>query len=192
MPDDFKEIAVELNICYKIVKKHICKSLTFKILFYGMQVMLSQGFQAPSSCADIPQIGSITDASSQSPLELLQTVFGHRSFKPGQQEAIESMISGRDTIVLIPAGGGKTVIYTLSCLITSGLAIVVSPLVARLRKYGINTCFYSTTLSETERKNILHNLMQPICQYEFLFISPEAVVTEQFQDCLHQLKREKS
>ncbi len=198
MPDDFKEIAVELNICYKIVKKHICKSLTFKILFYGMQVMLSQGFQAPSSCADIPQIGSITDASSQSPLELLQTVFGHRSFKPGQQEAIESMISGRDTIVLIPAGGGKTVIYTLSCLITSGLAIVVSPLimlmddqVARLRKYGINTCFYNTTLSETERKNILHNLMQPICQYEFLFISPEAVVTEQFQDCLHQLKREK-
>ena len=162
--------------------------------------MFSQELQVASSSAEMTTGADcvIPDAAGRSPLALLQTVFGHKSFKPGQQEAIESMLSGQDTIVLIPTGGGKTVIYTLSCLMTSGLAIVVSPLimlmddqVTRLRKYGINTCFYNTTLSETERKNIVHNLMQPLCQYEFLFVSPEAIVTEQFQTCLHQLRKEK-
>ena len=162
--------------------------------------MFSQDLQVASSSAEMTTGTGyvIPDAAGRSSLALLQTVFGHRSFKPGLQEAIESMLSGQDTIVLIPTSGGKTVIYTLSCLMTSGLAIVVSPLimlmydqVTRLRKYGINTCFYNTTLSETERKNIVHNLMQLLSQYEFLFVSPEAIGTEQFQTCLHQLRREK-
>ncbi len=86
------------------------------------------------------------------------------------------MLSGQDTIVLIPTGGGKTIIYALSCLITTGLTVVVSPLimlmddqVAKLCRRGINTCFYNTTLSESERKNIMHNLIQANCQYEFVF-----------------------
>ena len=46
------------------------------------------------------------------------------------------------------------------------------------------------TLSESKRVNILHNLAQDDCQYEFIFASPEAVVTEQFQICLHQLNKQ--
>jgi superfamily II DNA helicase RecQ len=79
-----------------------------------------------------------------------------------------------------------------------GLAIVVSPLlmlmcdqVARLRQHGINTCYYNTMLSEGQRKNILHDLRQPNCQYEFVFASPEAVISEQFQSCLKVLSNEK-
>ena len=73
----------------------------------------------------------------------LQTVFGHKEFRPGQNEAIESIFSGEDTVVIIPTGGGKTAIYTLPCIMTSGLAFVVSPLimlmsdqVARLQQCG--------------------------------------------------------
>ena len=75
--------------------------------------MFSQELQVASSSAEMTTGTDcvIPDAAGRSPLALLQTVFGHSSFKPGQQEAIESMLSGQDTIVLIPTGGGKTVIY---------------------------------------------------------------------------------
>ena len=62
--------------------------------------------------------------------------------------------------------------------------------VARLKGYGINTCYYNTLLSDDDRKNILHNLEQPDCQYQVLFISPEAVITDSFQSCLDALRRE--
>ena len=63
--------------------------------------------------------------------------------------------------------------------------------VARLRGYGINTCYYNTLLSDCERQNILHNLKQPNCQYQFVFVSPEAVITDSFQSCLDTLSCEK-
>ena len=88
-------------------------------------------------------------------LQYLQTVFGYQEFRPGQKEAIESMLSGEDTVVIIPTGGGKTAIYILSCIMTSGLAFVVSPLimlisdqVLRLQQCGINTCYYNTMLTD--------------------------------------------
>ena len=134
----------------------------------------------------------------RTPLQFLQTVFGHQEFRPGQREAIESILSGEDTVVIIPTGGGKTAIYTLPCIMTPGLAFVISPLimlmidqVARLQQCGINTCYYNTMLTENDRQHILHNLKQPDCQYQFLFISPEAVVTEQFKHCLNQINLEK-
>ena len=134
---------------------------------------------------------------SKSPLEVLQTVFGHTNFRPGQWNAISKILSGKDVIVVIPTGGGKTVVYTLPCIMAPGLAIIISPIlmlmcdqVARLRGYGINTCYYNTLLSDDDRKNILHNLKQPDCQYQFVFISPEAVITDSFQSCLDALRCE--
>ena len=92
----------------------------------------------------------IPDAAGRSP------IFGHKSFEPGQQEAIESILSGEDTIVLTPNGGGKTIIYTLS-VVVSPLIMLTDDQVTILCKYGVNLCFYNTTSSETEHKNILQN-----------------------------------
>ena len=160
--------------------------------------MLPPRSQAQYNVPDDYNIYTATCLTKQSPLELLQNVFGHKEFKPGQEEAINAILSGRDSIVLIPTGGGKTVVYALSCIITAGLGVVVSPLiklmddhVTRLRRHGINTCYFNTTLSETERRNILHNLVQDDCVYQFIFVSPQAVVTEQFQSCLHHLNKNK-
>ena len=129
--------------------------------------------------------------------QVLQTVFGHYDFKPGQEIAIQKLISGYDTIILIPTGWGKTVTYVLPCILTPGIAVVISPLlmlsdqVARLQQLGINTCYYNTTLSDSERSHILHNLKQPDCQYQFVFVSPETVVTDSFQSCLDKLNCDK-
>lgn len=131
---------------------------------------------------------------SKSPLQVLRRVFGHHGFRPGQEQAIKHLISGEDTIVLIPTGGGKTVTYALPCIMTPGIAIVVSPLivlmcdqVSRLQGLGVNTCYYNTMQNDSERQNILHNLKQSNCQYQFVFVSPEVVVTDNFQSCLNAL-----
>ena len=98
-----------------------------------------------------------------SSLDMLKRVFGYQSFKPGQMEAIEALKSGKDTIVVIPTGGGKTATYVLPCVMTPGIAIVISPLVMltydqvqRLRSLGINTCYYNTLLSDSEREIVLY------------------------------------
>ena len=59
-----------------------------------------------------------------------------------------------------------------------------------LRSLGINTCYNNTLLRDSKRQNILHHLKETACQYQFLFVSPEAAVSEQFQNCLHKLKDE--
>jgi superfamily II DNA helicase RecQ len=111
-------------------------------------------------------------SKSMTSLEILKNVFEYQKFRPGQSDAIQALVSGKDTIVVIPTGGGKTVTFVLPCVMVPGIAIVVSPLVmlmhdqvSRLRSLGINTCYYNTFLSDSERQNILHHLREPMCQY---------------------------
>ena len=106
-------------------------------------------------------------------------------FRTGQWNAILKILNEEDVIAVIPTGGGKTVVYAFPCIMKPGLAVVISPLmmlmceqVARLREYGINTCYYNTLLSDYERRNILHNLKEPNCQHQFVFVSPEAVIRQ--------------
>mgnify|MGYP002803622326 CR=1 FL=1 len=75
------------------------------------------------------EIYTATCLTKQKPLELLQNIFGHRELKPGQEDAINAIFSGCNSIVLIPTSGGKTVVYALPCIITAGLGVVVSALI---------------------------------------------------------------
>ena len=91
------------------------------------------------------------------PLELLERFWGHTSFRPAQSEIIESVLSGRDTIGLLPTGGGKSVTFQIPALIFPGLTIVVTPLIAlmkdqvdNLRSIGIPACCLHTGMSRNE------------------------------------------
>lgn len=140
----------------------------------------------------------IDSADDNASLKVLKKVFGHDTFKPGQLESIDEIMSGKDVIAVVPTGGGKTIIYAIPCILKPGIAVVVSPLmmlmcdqVARLRSVGINTCYYNTLLKEEQRRNILHNIQQSDCQYQFVFVSPESVISESFQKCLDTLEQRK-
>ena len=119
-------------------------------------------------------------------LEALKKYWHYDSFRPMQQEAIEAVLKGRDTLVLMPTGGGKSIIYQLPTLVSDGLCIVVTPLIAlmkdqvdRLRRMGIPAVAVHSGLSSRQIDIALDN-----CVYgdvKFLYVAPERLASEMFR-----------
>ena len=119
-------------------------------------------------------------------LDTLRHYWHYDSFRPMQREAIESVLSGRDTLVLMPTGGGKSTIYQLPTLVSEGLCIVVTPLIAlmkdqvdSLRKRGIPAVAVHSGLTPRQIDIALDN-----CIYgdiKFLYVAPERLSSEMFR-----------
>ena len=119
-------------------------------------------------------------------LGALKKYWHYDSFRPMQREAMESVLSGRDTLVLMPTGGGKSIIYQLPTLVSDGLCIVVTPLIAlmkdqvdRLRRMGISAVAVHSGLSSRQIDIALDN-----CVYgdvKFLYVAPERLSSEMFR-----------
>ena len=119
-------------------------------------------------------------------LDTLKQYWQYDSFRPMQREAIESVLSGRDTLVLMPTGGGKSIIYQLPTLASDGLCIVITPLIAlmkdqvdALRRRGIPAVAVHSGLTSRQIDIALDN-----CIYgdiKFLYIAPERVSSEMFR-----------
>ncbi len=119
-------------------------------------------------------------------LDTLKKYWHYDSFRPMQREAMESVLSGRDTLVLMPTGGGKSLIYQLPTLASDGLCIVVTPLIAlmkdqvdRLRRMGIPAVAVHSGLSSRQIDIALDN-----CVYgdvKFLYVAPERLSSEMFR-----------
>ncbi len=73
-------------------------------------------------------------------LDLLRREFGLRHFRPGQEQVIRGVLAERDTLAVMPTGGGKSLTYQLPSLILSGLTVVVSPLIALIRDQFEKLC----------------------------------------------------
>jgi len=73
-------------------------------------------------------------------LEILETTFGYSSFRDQQQSIVEHVIAGKDALVLMPTGGGKSLCYQIPALARDGLAIIVSPLIALMKHYNSSGC----------------------------------------------------
>ncbi|MFZ8765557.1 RecQ family ATP-dependent DNA helicase [Enterococcus diestrammenae] len=107
----------------------------------------------------------------------LKSYFDYDEFRPGQREIIESLLSGHDTLGILPTGTGKSLCYQLAGYLTSGLVVVVSPLialmedqVAALQARGEKRAIALTSQLTWEEKSYL---LQRLHQYKFLFVSPE-------------------
>lgn len=117
---------------------------------------------------------------------ILKRYWGYDSFRPLQLDAIKSIASGQDTLVLMPTGGGKSIIYQVPTLASTGVCIVITPLIAlmkdqvdRLRKHRILAEAIHAGRSHREIDRILDN-----CIYgdvKFLYISPERIDSEMFR-----------
>src|SRR5436853_7215785 len=99
----------------------------------------------------------MTEDVPQTPLAVLHRVFGYASFRGQQQDIVEHVMAGRDAIVLMPTGSGKSLCYQLPALLRPGLGVVVSPLIAlmkdqvdALRQAGVRAATLNSGLSAGE------------------------------------------
>ncbi len=128
---------------------------------------------------------------SDSPLQILNTVFGYAAFRGEQQAIIERISSGGDALVLMPTGGGKSLCYQIPALIRPGTAIVVSPLIAlmqdqveALHQLGIEAAFLNSSLDANAQREVEQRLRGG--DLKLLYVAPERLLTGRFLDLLER------
>ena len=122
---------------------------------------------------------------------VLHNVFGYKSFRNQQKEIIESIIDGRDTLIIIPTGGGKSLCYQIPAVILPKTAIVISPLISlmkdqvdQLAANGIPAAYLNGSQSSSEQQNVIEQYLNH--SIKLLYISPERLALAYFQSLIEQ------
>ena len=128
------------------------------------------------------------------PEKVLRKYWGYEGFRPGQREVICSALQNKDTLALMPTGGGKSITFQVPALVLPGICLVISPLVAlmkdqvrQLRQKSIRATLISSEMSHDEIIKELENCI--LGDYKFLYISPERISSDIFQKKLVHLKQ---
>lgn len=115
----------------------------------------------------------------------LKSYFGFSSFRPLQAEIIQDALEGRDVLALLPTGGGKSLCFQLPAMISSGLTVVVSPLIALMKDQvdglvaaGVAATFLNSSLTPEESRRRLRGLHQG--EYRLLYVAPERLLLSGF------------
>lgn len=127
------------------------------------------------------------------PQALLKTIFGYDTFRPLQREVIDNVLVRRDSLAIMPTGGGKSLCYQIPALMLDGLTVVVSPLIAlmkdqveQLRAYGVPALYLNSTLSpEAYAANMEHIRRGEV---KLLYVSPETLLTPRIFNLLDALQ----
>lgn len=118
-------------------------------------------------------------------LNILEQVFGYKSFRKGQEQIVSNLISGKDVLAVMPTGAGKSICYQVPALKLDGITIVVSPLISlmvdqvrTLRQYGVKAAYFNSLLSPSNYYKAL-NLAKKYT-YKIIYVAPERLNTETF------------
>ncbi|MEZ6074682.1 MAG: DEAD/DEAH box helicase [Pirellulaceae bacterium] len=133
---------------------------------------------------DRVDIGRLSPADSERELRcVMQRVWGYSEFLPLQLEAMQSVLSGQDALVVMPTGGGKSLCFQAPALCRTGMALVVSPLIALmkdqvdgLRECGMSAAAIHSGLSADERRSIAARINDG--SLKFLYVAPERLLTD--------------
>src|SRR6202046_5927059 len=108
----------------------------------------------------------------------LRSYWGYSSFRPLQERIVRSLLAGRDTCVVMPTGGGKSLCYQLPAVVSGRTAVVVSPLIAlmqeraaQLAQMGIPAAVLNSTLSDQQQSSVVKQAREGA--YRLLYLSPE-------------------
>ena len=122
----------------------------------------------------------------EQPQELLEKYYGHRAFRPGQEQMIQTLLSGRDVLGVMPTGAGKSVCYQIPALMLPGLTLVISPLislmkdqVSALTQNGIAAAFVNSSLRPEEYRDTLRRAEDGV--FKILYVAPERLESPDFQ-----------
>ncbi len=137
----------------------------------------------------------VSDKELDRKLSVLRTVFKHGNFKGRQEEVINAILQGRNCLIVLPTGAGKTICYTVPAIVNGGVTVVISPLlslmleqVEYLRSKGLNVCYMNSAVSQVQREIIIHNMLSDIPPYNFLFVTPESATSSVIMDVFKKMK----
>ncbi|OGO33336.1 MAG: hypothetical protein A2Z16_10480 [Chloroflexi bacterium RBG_16_54_18] len=126
-------------------------------------------------------------------LDHLNTTFGFDSFRPGQQEAISTLLGGRNAVVVMPTGAGKSLVFQFVSTLLDGITLVISPLIALmqdqvngLNRRGVTAAFINSALSVTEQNRRLNELKQG--KLRLIYIAPERLRNMGFLEAVKSQK----
>ena len=125
--------------------------------------------------------------------QILKDVFGYDSFRPLQDEIIRNILNKKDTLVIMPTGGGKSICYQIPALIFEGLTIVISPLISlmkdqveQLRQLGVKTALLNSSLSKEDYKYNFDNVKYN--RAKLLYVAPESLQKDEILSLLKSIR----
>jgi ATP-dependent DNA helicase RecQ len=125
-------------------------------------------------------------------LKILKTYYGYQSFKKGQEQIIKSILSGHDTLGIMPTGGGKSVCYQIPSLAFPGTTLVISPLISLMKdqvdslsNLGIPAAFINSSLTQRQVRERISEAEKGL--YKLLYVAPERLESENFLGLLQSL-----
>lgn len=123
--------------------------------------------------------------------EILKDIFGYDSFRPLQLEIIKNLLAGKDTLAIMPTGGGKSLCYQIPALIFKGITIVVSPLislmqdqVSSLKENGVPAEFLNSSLEFSEYLETVKKLKNG--EIKIVYVSPEGLASDKMMGIFHE------
>lgn len=126
------------------------------------------------------------------PHEALERHFGFREFLPGQEPVVSSLLGGRDTLAVMPTGGGKSLCYQLPAMVMEGVTLVISPLIALMKdqvdgliRKGVPATMINSTLSPAEQSERLRDLAAG--KFKLVYVAPERFRSTQFIRSLREV-----
>lgn len=127
------------------------------------------------------------------PASILKNTFGYETFRPLQQEVIENVMARRDTLAVMPTGGGKSLCYQIPSLLFDGLTVVVSPLISlmkdqveQLRAFGVPALFLNSSLALQDYQKNMEYVKRG--RVKLLYVAPETLLTQRILSLLSSIK----
>ena len=131
----------------------------------------------------IPSDSAVAPAVSAPLATVLERYWGYTTFRPLQREAMEAILAGRDSLVVMPTGAGKSICFQAPALVTEGLALVVSPLISLMKDQvdtlvgnGVAAACYNSGLSSEQKASVMAGIREG--RFRLLYVSPERIVGE--------------
>lgn len=125
--------------------------------------------------------------------QLLKRVYGYESFREGQEDVIDSIMAGKDTLAILPTGAGKSICYQLPAQMLEGVALVVSPLISLMKdqvnvltQAGIPAAYLNSSLTERQFDAALNRLVQG--KYKIVYAAPERLLTPRFLNAVNKVR----
>ncbi|PKM96260.1 MAG: DNA helicase RecQ [Firmicutes bacterium HGW-Firmicutes-1] len=125
--------------------------------------------------------------------ELLKKIYGYESFREGQEDVISAILEGKDCLVIMPTGGGKSICYQIPGLIFEGITLVISPLISLMKDQvdslvdmGIPATLINSTVSATELNKRVTDIIKG--KYKLVYVAPERLDSPLMMDIVHRCK----